>query len=93
MARGFEQLLNYEGDDVEDVFCLNFVGSYEAYGEVVEKPLVRNGKDIPVTSQNKREYVERYASFVMNTSIAEVSCLSLHLGPGVGCLGWQVEFQ
>ncbi|KAF9347192.1 putative E3 ubiquitin-protein ligase, partial [Mortierella sp. NVP85] len=69
LAKGFEQLLNYEGHDVEDVFCLNFVGSYEAYGQVVEKPLVRDGNDVPVTSQNKREYVERYANFVMNTSI------------------------
>ncbi|KAK3829114.1 MAG: hypothetical protein J3Q66DRAFT_324376 [Benniella sp.] len=71
LAKGFEQLLNYEGHDVEDVFCLNFVGSYEAYGDVVEKPLVRDGKDVPVTSQNKREYVERYANFVMNSSIAD----------------------
>ncbi|KAI8352708.1 hypothetical protein B0O80DRAFT_453724 [Mortierella sp. GBAus27b] len=71
LAKGFEQLLNYEGDDVEDVFCLNFVGAYEAYGDTVEVPLVRNGNNIPVTHLNKREYVERYASFVMNSSIAD----------------------
>lgn len=69
-------MLDYEDDDVEDVFCLNFVGVYERYGETVEVPLVRGGKDIPVTSLNKRDYVERYANFVMNTSIADVSSVS-----------------
>ncbi|KAF9980273.1 putative E3 ubiquitin-protein ligase [Modicella reniformis] len=71
LARGLEQLLDYESDDVEDVFCLNFVGAYEAYGENVETPLIRNGQDIPVTSENKREYVERYVNFVMNSSISD----------------------
>ncbi|KAF9898570.1 putative E3 ubiquitin-protein ligase, partial [Lobosporangium transversale] len=71
LAKGFDQLLNYDGDDVEDVFCLNFVGVYEAYGESVEVPLIPNGEDIPVTSLNKRDYVERYANFVMNTSISD----------------------
>ncbi|KAG0354456.1 putative E3 ubiquitin-protein ligase [Podila minutissima] len=71
LAKGFDQLLNYEDDDVEDVFCLNFVGSYEAYGESVEKPLMPDGENIPVTNHNKRQYVERYASFIMNSSISD----------------------
>ncbi|KAF9330992.1 putative E3 ubiquitin-protein ligase [Podila minutissima] len=71
LAKGFDQLLNYEDDDVEDVFCLNFVGSYEAYGESVEKPLMPDGENIPVTNHNKRQYVERYANFIMNSSISD----------------------
>ncbi|KAG0243867.1 putative E3 ubiquitin-protein ligase [Actinomortierella wolfii] len=71
LARGFEQLLLYEGEDVEDVFCLTFVGSYEAYGEVKEVPLIPNGENIPVTHLNKYEYVERYCNFIINTSIEE----------------------
>ncbi|KAG9069298.1 putative E3 ubiquitin-protein ligase [Linnemannia hyalina] len=71
LAKGFDQLLNYEEEDVEDVFCLNFVGSYEAYGENVEVPLIPNGDDIPVTNLNKRQYVERYANFIMNKSISD----------------------
>lgn len=58
---------------MEDVFCLNFVGAYEAYGESIEVPLVQDGRDIPVTHLNKREYVELYAGFIMNTSISDVS--------------------
>ncbi|KAF9161827.1 putative E3 ubiquitin-protein ligase [Mortierella sp. AD011] len=71
LAKGFDQLLNYEEDDVEDVFCLTFVGVYEAYGESREIPLIPNGENIPVTNLNKRDYVERYANFVMNTSISD----------------------
>ncbi|KAI1291510.1 putative E3 ubiquitin-protein ligase [Mortierella claussenii] len=71
LAKGFDQLLNYDADDVEDVFCLTFVGAYEAYGESVEVPLIPNGENIPVTNRNKREYVERYANFVMNSSISD----------------------
>ncbi|KAG0367373.1 putative E3 ubiquitin-protein ligase [Gamsiella multidivaricata] len=71
LAKGFNQLLEYDGDDVEDVFCLTFVGAYEAYGESIEVPLIPNGENISVTSQNKRDYVERYANFVMNSSISD----------------------
>ncbi|KAI9237080.1 hypothetical protein MVEG_01853 [Podila verticillata NRRL 6337] len=71
LAKGFDQLLNYEDDDVEDVFCLNFVGSYEAYGESVEVPLMPDGANNPVTNHNKRQYVERYANFIMNSSISD----------------------
>ncbi|GJJ73506.1 E3 ubiquitin-protein ligase HECTD2 [Entomortierella parvispora] len=71
LAKGFDQLLNYEDEDnsIEDVFCLNFVGVYEAYGESREVPLIPGGEDIPVTSENRRHYVERYANFIMNLSI------------------------
>ena len=30
LARGLAQLLDYQGDDVEAVFCRNFVMEYEA---------------------------------------------------------------
>jgi E3 ubiquitin-protein ligase HECTD2 len=80
LAKGFDQLLNYEEGDVENVFCLNFVGSYEAYGENVEVPLIPNGDDIPVTNHNKRQYVERYANFIMNKSISDVGpCCSFFI--------------
>ncbi|KAG0267021.1 putative E3 ubiquitin-protein ligase [Mortierella polycephala] len=71
LAKGFDQLLNYEDDDIEDVFCLTFVGAYEAYGERREIPLIPGGEDIPVTSHNRRQYVERYSNFIMNSSISE----------------------
>ncbi|KAI8322938.1 HECT-domain-containing protein [Martensiomyces pterosporus] len=71
LARGLRQLLQYRGDDVEDVFCLSFEASYDAYGEVVTVPLVSNGANIPVTSSNRVEYVTRYLQWILNDSIAK----------------------
>ncbi|KAJ2847360.1 putative E3 ubiquitin-protein ligase [Coemansia brasiliensis] len=71
LSRGLRQLLQYRGDDVEDVFCLTFEASYDAYGEVVTVPLVPNGSSIAVTSHNRVEFVLRYLQWVLNDSIAK----------------------
>ncbi|KAJ1962910.1 putative E3 ubiquitin-protein ligase [Dipsacomyces acuminosporus] len=71
LARGLRQLLQYRGDDVEDVFCLSFEASYDAYGEVVTVPLVPNGSNTPVTTANRVEYVTRYLQWILNDSIAK----------------------
>ncbi|KAJ2515057.1 putative E3 ubiquitin-protein ligase [Coemansia sp. RSA 1939] len=70
LARGLRQLLLYRDDDVEDVFCLTFEASYDALGQVVTVPLVPNGANIPVTSQNRVEYVMRYLQWVLNDSVS-----------------------
>ncbi|KAJ2809387.1 putative E3 ubiquitin-protein ligase [Coemansia guatemalensis] len=71
LARGLRQLLQYRANDVEDVFCLSFEASYDAFGEVVTVPLVPNGFNTPVTSQNRVEYVLRYLQWVLNDSVAK----------------------
>jgi hypothetical protein len=69
-AKGLEQLLTFEGD-VESTFCRDFVGEYEAFGELQRIPLVPNGQNIPVTKANREEYVSKYVNFVLTVSIAE----------------------
>ena len=69
LGRGLKSLLDYNGQDVEEVFCRDFVAEYEAWGEIVRVPLVPSGESIPVTHLNKAEYVEKYASWVLNESI------------------------
>ncbi|KAJ1670823.1 putative E3 ubiquitin-protein ligase [Coemansia sp. RSA 25] len=71
LARGLRALLQYRDDDVEDTFCLTFEASYDAYGEIITVPLVPNGSAVPVTSQNRVEYVMRYLQWVLNDSIAK----------------------
>ncbi|KAJ2772617.1 putative E3 ubiquitin-protein ligase, partial [Coemansia linderi] len=61
----------YRDDDVEDTFCLTFEASYDAYGEVVTVPLVPNGAQLAVTSQNRVEYVMRYLQWVLHDSVAK----------------------
>lgn len=54
LARGLQQLLDYDGGDVEEVFCRSFVGTYEAWGEVVEEDLIEGGNDVAVTEANRK---------------------------------------
>ncbi|CAI2170422.1 1132_t:CDS:10 [Funneliformis geosporum] len=69
-ARGLHQLLTFEGD-VESTFCRDFVGEYEAFGELQRIPLLPDGQNLPVTNANREEYVDRYVNFVLNESIAK----------------------
>ena len=48
-------MLDYEGDDVEDVFCLSFVMSREVFGSVQTDELKPGGANILVTQKNKYE--------------------------------------
>eukprot|EP00049_Salpingoeca_infusionum_P027409 m.32070 g.32070 ORF g.32070 m.32070 type:complete len:843 (+) comp9487_c2_seq1:237-2765(+) len=63
------KLLEYDEDNVEDVFCLTFVATYQAFGEVREVELKPGGSDIDVTKANKQEYVELYVDWLLNKSI------------------------
>ncbi|OZJ03288.1 hypothetical protein BZG36_03753 [Bifiguratus adelaidae] len=70
LSRGLRQLLEFDGD-VEEVFCRDFVGDYEAFGEIQQVPLIPNGQNIPVTNANRVDYVERYVNFILNDSIRD----------------------
>ena len=67
-AKSLQQLLDYRGEDVEDVFCLQFSIGQNSFGEVVQVPLKPGGEDIPVTSENKTEYVKLYVDHVLAKS-------------------------
>lgn len=53
ICSGLHSLLEYEGDDVEEVFCLNFIVSREVFGDVRTDELKPHGANIPVTQKNK----------------------------------------
>jgi ubiquitin-protein ligase E3 A len=72
LGRSLRQLLAYDGRDgsVEDVFCLSFTVDQHVFGETRTVPLKPGGEDIPVTEANRAEYVQLYADYVLNRSIA-----------------------
>ncbi|GAA5960048.1 hypothetical protein JCM8115_004510 [Rhodotorula mucilaginosa] len=70
LARGLDQLLNHPAEDVESTFCRTFVGQYEAWGEVVEVDLVENGSEVPVTGQNRQDYVDLMVEFLLVGSVS-----------------------
>lgn len=51
--RSLHSLLDYEGDDIDEVFCLSFVMSREVFGSVQTDELKPGGANIPVTQKNK----------------------------------------
>ncbi|KAJ8365676.1 hypothetical protein SKAU_G00145070 [Synaphobranchus kaupii] len=68
LARGLGELLSYEGN-VEEDFYLTFQVSQEELGVIKSYNLKPGGDRIPVTKQNRKEYVQLYVDFLLNKSI------------------------
>lgn len=69
LASGLRQLLEYDGN-VEDTFALDFTISVNKYGTSVQVPLLPGGADQPVTSRNRRRYVDLYVRYVLDASVS-----------------------
>lgn len=70
IEKGFRQLLEFEGD-VESVFSLSFEVSVEAFGVRKSILLKENGSEIPVTNENREEYVRLYTKYLSEDSVRE----------------------
>ncbi|KAL0219016.1 hypothetical protein P9112_004669 [Eukaryota sp. TZLM1-RC] len=71
LTHGLNQLLDYPGDDVEDVFCRTWVIERDVFDTKKTFELVPGGKDIPVTSANKVEFVDAFTQFLLVHSIKD----------------------
>ena len=69
LAKGLRDLLAYEENDVENVFCLNFAVVEDVFGETQTKELKPNGENISVTKENREEYVKLYCDYILNKSV------------------------
>lgn len=69
LAHSFDQLLAYEGDDIEEVMCMNFSASYEEYGKVIQVPLIENGDTILINKSNRQDYINRYVNWFFIDSV------------------------
>ncbi|KAI1147612.1 HECT-domain-containing protein [Nemania diffusa] len=68
LARGLRQLLMFEGD-VQSTFCLDFVVDVERYGTRIRVPLCPGGETKMVTNANRKEYIDLYVRYLLDTSI------------------------
>ena len=67
---GLNELLNYAGEDMEEVFMQPFQVSYtDLFGSTITVDLKEGGKDILVNQSNKKEYVDLYADFLVNKNV------------------------
>jgi len=68
--KGLKDLLEYSGDDMEEIFMQPFQISYtDLFGSMITTDLKEGGADIMVNQENKREYVDLYADFLLNKSV------------------------
>ncbi|XP_071604828.1 probable E3 ubiquitin-protein ligase HECTD2 isoform X2 [Heliangelus exortis] len=68
LAHGLSELLSYEGN-VEEDFYSTFQVFQEEFGVIKSYNLKPNGDKIPVTNQNRKEYVKLYVDFLLNKTI------------------------
>ena len=69
IQKGLQALLDYEQEDVEEVFCLTFEITWSSLGLERKQELKPGGSEISVTSDNKREYVMLYVNWLLVDSI------------------------
>ncbi|KIW74214.1 hypothetical protein Z517_12154 [Fonsecaea pedrosoi CBS 271.37] len=69
LARGFRQLLEFEGD-VEETFCRDFVVEMDRYGDIIQIPLCPGGEKRAVNNSNRREFVDLYIHYLLDTAVA-----------------------
>ena len=68
LAQGLRQLLEYDGN-VEETFCLDFVIDVDKYDTTVQVPLCKGGEQKAVTNSNRREFVDLYVRYVLDTAV------------------------
>lgn len=64
-----QYLLDYEGEDFEEIFSLSFTVTQMVNGRPSEVPLLPGGQNIPVTQDNRKEYVKKVMKFHLETSV------------------------
>jgi len=71
LAQGLITLLEHEPSSTfEEVFGpMSFVVQYDCFGTVIEAELKEGGMAIPVTYENREEYVRRYCDWWFNASV------------------------
>ncbi|XP_063892746.1 ubiquitin-protein ligase E3A [Helicoverpa armigera] len=70
LYNGLKDMLEYTGSDLEEIYYQTFRICYQdVFGNAIFHDLKENGDDIFVTQENKREFVELYADFLLNESV------------------------
>jgi len=70
LAKGFQKLMTFPGD-VESTFCRTFTVSYQAFGATHTVELKEGGAKIPLTNDNREEYVDLYSKWYLQGSISK----------------------
>ncbi|CAL1530118.1 unnamed protein product [Lymnaea stagnalis] len=69
IGKSLQELIDYEGDDFDDVFSLSFEVMQEVFGETKSFELCSGGKEKIVNQSNKHEYINLHVDYILNKSV------------------------
>ena len=69
LYRGLTQLLGMEEDNIEEIYQRNFTIEQKSFDKLITCELVPNGENIPLTKQNRNDYVACFVDYYLNRSI------------------------
>ncbi|XP_026674769.1 ubiquitin-protein ligase E3A isoform X1 [Ceratina calcarata] len=70
LYRTLKELIDYTGEDMPETFMQTFRVAYkDIFGSISFHDLKRNGDETFVTQENKKEFVDLYADFLLNKSV------------------------
>ncbi|XP_072351454.1 probable E3 ubiquitin-protein ligase HERC4 [Scyliorhinus torazame] len=69
-GKSLQDILDYEYDDLEDMYGLDFTISEKAAdGNRVILELIPDGRNIPVQKHNRKQFIDAYVDYKLNTSV------------------------
>ncbi|XP_061420057.1 ubiquitin-protein ligase E3A isoform X1 [Lethenteron reissneri] len=69
LYQSLKDLLAYEGSVEDDIMATFRISYFDMFGTPITQDLKENGEDIPVTNDNKKEFVDLYAEYILNQSV------------------------
>uniref|UniRef100_A0AAY4C377 Ubiquitin-protein ligase E3A n=1 Tax=Denticeps clupeoides TaxID=299321 RepID=A0AAY4C377_9TELE len=69
LYKSLKELLDYEGNVEEDMTLTFQISQTDLFGNPVLHDLRENGDQIPVTNDNRKEFVTKYADYILNESV------------------------
>ncbi|XP_046893041.1 ubiquitin-protein ligase E3A-like [Hypomesus transpacificus] len=69
LYQSLTQLLEYDGNVEEDMMLTFQISQTDLFGEPTTYDLREDGEKIPVTNENRKEFVCLYAEYTLNTSV------------------------
>ncbi|KAL1022069.1 hypothetical protein UPYG_G00021800 [Umbra pygmaea] len=69
LYQSLKELLEYEGSVEEDMMITFQISQTDLFGNPLMYDLRENGDTIPVTNENRKEFVAQYADYMLNKSV------------------------
>ncbi|KAK5870264.1 hypothetical protein PBY51_024916 [Eleginops maclovinus] len=69
LYQSLKELLEYSGDVEKDMMLTFQISHMDLFGSPILYDLKEDGEEIPVTQENRQEFVEMYSDYILNKSV------------------------